>query len=243
MTSSPENEQKPAPSPAQSRPAPDENSPAGIVRVLLIDDHAMVRDALGERLAREPLLDLVATAANAEQGIERVRAKLPDVAVMDIDMPGLLCFDAARTMQALHPPIRIIFLSAFFNDSYIEQALGVKAGGYLTKREPPEAVVEAILEVARGGAYFSEDVRRRLVVDGQGVSLAAATTRASTLTTRELEVLRYVARGMSKKEIAAVMHISVKTVENHCTSVMNKLDVHDRVGLTRYAIREGLAEV
>jgi DNA-binding NarL/FixJ family response regulator len=213
------------------------------IKVLLTDDHSLVREALGERLNREQHLNVVGTACDADEAIILTKAQAPDVVVMDIDMPGLLCFDAAKTILSMDSKTSIIFLSAFFNDRYIEQALAVKARGYITKREPPEVVVAAITEVAQGGVYFSDDVRDRLIVDGSGISLAGTDkTRASMLTPRELEVLRYIARGMTKKEIASTMHISVKTVENHSGSLMNKLDVHDRVALARYAIREGLAE-
>jgi DNA-binding NarL/FixJ family response regulator len=113
----------------------------------------------------------------------------------------------------------------------------------VTKGEPPEVVLSAVRTVAGGGVYFSPQVQERLVVDSTGVHLAAeGATRASTLTSREMEVLRYIARGLSKKDIAAIMHLSVKTVDNHSTSLMSKLNIHDRVELARYAIREGLAE-
>lgn len=213
------------------------------VRILLADDHMLVRDVLSERLNREERFTVVAKAVNAEEAVHLAAAHTPDIVLMDIDMPGLICFDAAERIMAMHPKTHIIFLSAFFNDRYIEQALRIKARGYVTKREPPEVVVAAVNEVAAGGVYFSNDVRARMVVGVDEVRLADdAATLSSTLTPRELEVLRYVARGLSKKEIATTMSISVKTIENHCGSLMGKLGIHDRVILTRYAIREGLAE-
>jgi len=215
----------------------------GMIRVLLVDDHMLVRDVLGERLNREPGISVVAKAVNAEEAIALCVAHTPDIVLMDIDMPGLICFDAAERIMATQPKTRIIFLSAFFNDRYIEQALRIQARGYVTKREPPEVVIGAVREVAAGGIFFSQDVRARMVVGDDGVRLLEeAATRSSTLTPRELEVLRYVARGLSKKEIASTMSISVKTIENHCGSLMGKLGIHDRVVLARYAIREGLAE-
>ena len=213
------------------------------VRILLADDHMLVRDVLSERLNREPGLSVVAKAVNADEAVQLAAAHLPDILLLDIDMPGLICFDAAERIMALHPQTRIIFLSAFFNDRYIEQALRIKARGYVTKREPPEVVIAAVHVVSRGGVYFSDDVRARMVVGVDDIRLAEhAATLSSTLTPRELEVLRYIARGLSKKEIASTMSISVKTIENHCGSLMSKLGIHDRVILTRYAIREGLAE-
>jgi DNA-binding NarL/FixJ family response regulator len=214
----------------------------GEIRVLLVDDHALVRGALGNRLALEPGINLVGSADNAQQAIEQTLALEPNIILMDIDMPGLICFDAVRKIRALRPNVRTIFLSGFVHDHYVEQALEVKASGYLTKAEPPETVVTAIRDVASGGAYFSEDVRSRLVVDPSGARLTALNkSRGSTLTPREVEILRYIARGLSKKIIASTMGLSVKTVDRHSTNLMNKLDIHDRVELARFAIREGLA--
>ncbi len=214
------------------------------ISVLIIDDHALVRTALAHRIEQEPDIHVAAIAPTADQIEQLVETHRPDVVLLDIDMPGLDCFDAARSVAAKFPQVSVVFLSAFCHDSYIENALNAKARGYLTKRESPEALIEALREVASGGACFSEEVRARIVVDSRGTKLAPVTkSRASLLTTRELEILRYVAKGMSKKEIAGVTGLSVKTVDRHCANLMGKLDIHDRVDLARFAIREGLTEV
>ncbi len=212
------------------------------ISVLVVDDHAMVRSALARGLDRDPELKVIAEASDAGQAVDLALQQRPDVVIMDIDMPGPTCFEAARRMAEECPQTKVIFLSAFFHDHYVEEALAVKARGYLTKREPQESLVAAVKEVARGGVCFSEEVQNRIVVDEEGIRLTGQLTRGSKLTRREVEVLRYLARGMSKKEIAATMHRSVKTVENHCSNIMKKLDIHDRVELALYAIREGLAE-
>lgn len=216
---------------------------SGSLTILLVDDHALVRETLRARLDSEANLRVVGVAANAADAVTQVMRLKPDIILMDIDMPGLLCFDAARTIKKESPHTRIIFLSAFFHDDYIEQALAVEATGYVTKNEPPESLLKAIHNAGSNRVYFSPEVQARLVVDGSGVSLShKGRSRASTLTPREVEVLRYIARGLSKKEIARTMHLGVKTIEHHSSSIMNKLDIHDRVELARYAIREGLAE-
>lgn len=213
------------------------------ISVLLVDDHALVRKMLGDRLADEPDMQVLGTIENASTALDEARAHDPDVILMDIDMPGVSCFEAARMIRKQCPKICIIFLSAFFNDRYVEQALAVEAAGYLTKAESPESVIAAIRAAAAGKSYFSPQVRSRIVVDNDGTRLANANqTRVTKLSDRELEVLRYLARGMSKKEIAQTMYISAKTVNNHTTHIMNKLDIHDRVELSRFAIREGLSE-
>ena len=216
------------------------------LQLLLVDDHALVRGMLAAHLEREPDLTVVGSARNAEEAVKLAEETRPDVILMDIDMPGLSCFDATKQILSRAPGTRIIFLSAFSHDSYISDALQVKAHGYVTKREPPEAVVAAILEVAHflGEVGSSAEVRDRIMVDGEGARLAReGRSRLSTLTPRELEVLRHIAQGMTKKLVAQSLHISVKTVENHCNSLMAKLNIHDRVELTRFAIREGLAQV
>jgi len=213
------------------------------LKILLVDDHALLRESLGQMLESEEHFLVVGAAADAEQAIEIALDMAPDIILMDIDMPGVICFDAARRINSLCPKTRIIFLSAFFHDRYIQQALDVKARGYLTKSEPLSKIIHAIKQVAAGRVYFSDQVRSSIIVDTVGVRLANADcTRASLLSSREVEVLRYVAQGLSKKDIARTMHISVKTVEGHTHKVMSKLDIHDRVELARYAIREGLAE-
>lgn len=214
------------------------------VSLLLVDDHSLVRQSLAERLGREPDLHIVGTAGNAEEAIRSAIELQPDVILMDIDMPGILCFDAARTIAMRCPETRVIFVTAFRNDRYIEEALAVEStAGYVTKDEPPEILIGAIRQVARGGTFFSEEVQSRLVVDTSGPRLGQSKrTRSATLTPRELEVLRYIARGLSQKQIAETMRLAPKTVNFYSTSVMAKLDIHDRVELARFAIREGLAE-
>lgn len=218
-------------------PAPVEN-----VRLLVVDDHALVLNALGRMLDGESWIEVVGMADDAAGALEMAVKLRPDVILMDIDMPGLVCFDAVRRLRPLLPSALVIFLSAFVHDGYIEQAIAAGAVGYVTKQEPPARLLDAIRKVARGEAVFSEAILSRLVVTPEGLRLEAPPpTRLATLTTREMEVLRYLACGLSKREIAAEIHVSEKTVEAHTFNLMNKLDIHDRVELARFAIREGIA--
>lgn len=213
------------------------------IRVLLVDDHALVRQSLASILGQAPGIIAVAECADGEQAIAAALKHQPQVVVMDVDMPGLAAFDAAQVIRSRVPGVKIIFLSAFTHDRYIDAALKAGAMGYLTKNEPPGNVERAVRAVASGKTYYSPEVQSRLVVDNDGVRLETSVkSRVNDLTAREVEVLRYIARGMSKKEIAQVMHLSVKTVENHSANIMQTLDIHDRVELTRFAIREGLVE-
>ena len=218
----------------------------GLKKILLVDDHTLMRETLRDRINQEQDLEVVGSASSADEAVELAGQLSPDVVVMDIDMPGRLCFDAACDIVAMSPEVRMVYLSAFFNDRYIRDALRAHAVSYLTKDESPEVVVDAIRQAAEGLAYFSPNVRDRLVVGPDNtITLeddGSPTTKTDMLTRRELEMLRYLARGMSKKEIAATIHRSYGTVDKHVEKLMNKLDIHDRVELTRFAIREGVAE-
>lgn len=210
--------------------------------VLLADDHSLVRDMLEERLSREGMA-IIGAASSGDEALSQASLHDPDVVVLDIDMPGLSAFQVARALRRASSTTRIIFLSAFVNDRYIDQALAAEASGYLTKSEPPEAIIEAIRKVHRGGSCFSLAVLDRVVIDSNGVRLAnGSASRVSLLTDREREILGYVARGLPQKQIARLAGISLKTVQHHITHLMDKLDIHDRVELARFAIREGLVE-
>ncbi|MFZ4574067.1 MAG: response regulator transcription factor [Phycisphaerales bacterium] len=216
-----------------------------MVTIVIADDHKMLRQCVGAVLSQNTGIQVLSDVGTTDEAIDACIQLKPDVAVMDIDIPGVDSFEAARTIRARSPRTRIVFLSAFTLDRYIESALRAGALGYVAKSEPIETVVRAIHAVAAGQCYFSPEVHSRIVIDDHGPVLCpeAVATRASTLTGRETEVLRYLAHGKSKKEIAGLMCLSVKTVENHVSNIMMRLDIHDRVELTLFAIREGMVTV
>ncbi len=216
---------------------------SGQIRVLIADDHTLVRGTLGHRLNRESDLAVIAAVGDADEAVTEAVRRQPDVILMDIDMPGLCCFDAAGIIKSRCPDTRIIFLSAFHNDHYIERALAVGAWGYVIKNESEVALIDAIRKVKHGLTYFSSEVQERLLFDQGCPQLPSSkASRVSYLSDREMEVLRYIARGLSQKQIAETMKISEHTVHRHSNSLMKKLDIHNRVELSRFAIREGLAE-
>jgi DNA-binding NarL/FixJ family response regulator len=213
------------------------------IRVMLVDDQALFRESMTARLEREDDLQVVATAPDAREGLEAIGRCEPDVVLLDIRMPGMSCFDAAERMRLLIPRLHVAFLSGYWNDQYIDQALAAGAAGYLTKSQSSDEVVEAVRGIARGERRYSREVQARLVFDQAQPRLPhAAQSRLSRLTPREKQVLRCISEGLSKREIAKVMHISPKTVAAHSTNLMMKLDIHDRVELARFAIREGLLQ-
>jgi DNA-binding NarL/FixJ family response regulator len=211
------------------------------LQVVLADDHALLRDMLRDRLEDTAQFKVAAATADADSAVAAVLKHRADVLVLDIDMPGRDVFDAAAVVRASSPATALLFLSSHYHDRYIQRAIELGARGYILKTRPPEEIVDAIRSVAQGGTSFSQEVMDRLIIEPKGVRLAdASSTRLSQLSDRELEVLRYIASGLSKKEIAERMHLSVKTVQNHADRMMQKIDIHDRVELARFAIREGL---
>lgn len=211
------------------------------ISILLVDDHTLLREAVGAWLRTEKGIAVVGSVSNAEEAVVQSKQLKPDVVLLDIDMPGMACFEAAREIKTLSPNTRIIYLSAFFHDRYIQDALSAFAVGYVTKDEPMEILVNAIHLAAAGMSYYSPKVRDRIVMTDSGVNLLEpSTSLISLLSQREIEALRYIARGLPRKKIANRMDISIKTVDNHTTNIKKKLQVQDRVELTRFAIREGL---
>lgn len=217
------------------------NSPP--ITVQIVDDHALLRDMLMQRLNQEQDIEVVSVVEDGSMAVKDAERHHPDILLLDIDMPGISAFEAARKIRDVSPNTKIIFLSAYVNDSYINQALEVEASGYVIKEHSLISLLEAIQTVFFGGNYFSPEIQARLVINKQGVHLADNhQVTLQLLTQRELEVLTYLASALHKKEIARKMGISPKTVDQHCSHIMLKLDLHDRVDLTRFAIREGLID-
>ncbi len=208
------------------------------ITVVIADDHALIRSALVGVLNATPDIRVVGEAATTEEAHTEAIQRSPRVLVLDLDMPGKDCFQLIAELRKERPQVDILVLSGSVADRMIQSARQVGAKGYVAKADRADAVLEAIRTIARGGSYYSTSVQDRIVPEG--VRRGAGATKGERLSERELEVLRYVGRGFAKKQIADMMNISIKTVDKHVTTVMDKLDIHDRVELARYAIREGL---
>jgi two-component system response regulator DegU len=210
-------------------------------RIILVDDHASLRESLAHWLSNASF-EVVAHFDRADGAVEEIEKHKPDIVLLDIDMPGLEAFRAARMIFERSPNTKIVFLSAFTNEVYIRQVLELKASGYLSKSESPVTIVDSLRSVVNGGVCFSAEVRERLVVGESGATLDGdAKTRVSLLTARELGILRYVARGWTHRQIAEAAGVRPKTIDNHVSNIMNKLRIHDRVELALFAVREGIA--
>ena len=213
------------------------------ITVVVVDDHGIVRDGISGMLSRDRDIRVIGVAENADEAITKVVETKPDVVLMDIDMPGVSCFDAVQIIHSRVPDTKVILVTAHEHDEYLEQAIRVKVNGYVVKSEKMAALADAVRDVARGKIHFSPEVMDRLVVKGGKVELDnPPKTRRSILSPRERELLRILAKGLSLKEAASILGISYKTADKQKASLMAKLDIHNRVELSRFAIREGMIE-
>ena len=214
------------------------------ITVLLAEDHLILRDGLHCLLNHEKGIEVVGAAANGRQAVELAEKLHPSVVVMDIAMPLLNGLEAARQILKAAPATRVLILSAHNDDAYVERVIALGAAGYLIKQSAANVLPKAIREVHKGKQFFSPVIAKRLdqhspkSPDWTG-TLKKKRTR---LTSREVEVLQLIAEGKANKETAAELGIGIKTVEKHRQHLMDKLDIHDIAGLTRYAISAGVIE-
>lgn len=215
------------------------------IKVLLVDDHKLMVDCLRPHLeSKIDGLSIVGWADDGTRAVEMAQELEPDLILMDIDLPGMGCFEAAKTIRNRRPEVQIMFLSAHQHDEYIESALRVGARGYAVKNEELEAIVGGVRRILAGELYYSPSILNRVRMNEEGgLSLdRPPATRLQSLTERERQILVMLAQGESVKRIATALKIAYKTVDKHKVSLMKKLDIHDRVELCRFAVREHLIQ-
>jgi DNA-binding NarL/FixJ family response regulator len=211
--------------------------------VLIIDDHRMMREALVHILERQKDIKVVGQASDGREGTAQAAKLKPDVVTLDVAMPNLNGLDAARHIRRQSASTRIIILTAYEDDLYIQHALEAGIDGYVTKTAAAETLAKAVRDVARGMKAFSPAVQKRLgQYEKSDSGRRLLRRKTDTLTERETEVLQLIAEGNANKQTADKLGISIKTVEKHRQAVMNKLHIHDTAGLTRYAIAAGMVE-
>jgi len=214
------------------------------ITVLLADDHTIVREGFRRMLELETDMEVIGEAQEGRQAIALAKKLLPDVVLMDIAMPQLNGLEATRQMLKILPRTRIVILSAHSDDAYVKNAAESGAVGFLLKQNSSHMVCEAIREVHKGKRFYNQSISRRqdrihpLTPDRAGVFKK----KAAELTSREMEILQLIAEGNANKETASKLGIGIKTVEKHREHLMQKLDIHDTAGLTRYAISAGIIE-
>jgi DNA-binding NarL/FixJ family response regulator len=214
------------------------------IRLILADDHQMMREGLRAIVDKHPDLQVVGEASNGQETVSLVPTSGAHIVVMDVAMPDLNGIEATRKILSQHPHIGIVALSAHANKEYIREMLRAGASAYVLKQRAGEELVRAIREVANGKKYLSADIARGVVDEYVALSAIRQERPAFvTLTDREREVLQQLAEGRTTKEMADLLHVSVKTIETHRRNIMEKLKLHSVAELTKYAIREGVTSV
>jgi DNA-binding NarL/FixJ family response regulator len=209
------------------------------VRILIADDHGIVRAGIRLLLERQPDIEVVAEAADGLEAVSQAQATRPDLCILDVSMPRMTGLQAAREIRAHLAETCVLMLSMHDDEHYLFEALKAGASGYVLKREADQDLVGAIQAIGRGEAFLTNAAQRSIIrqwmADGsEGPSLP--------LTPRELEIVKLIAEAFTNAQIADMLHLSEKTVESHRANVLRKLGMRDRVELVRYAIRHGLIE-
>jgi len=217
------------------------SQPVKRIRVLVCDDHALFREGVKTILNSQADIEVVGEAADGQEGVEQAIRLYPDVVLMDISMPVLKGFDAARRIKKARPDIKVLMLTVYDDEDMVARCLDAGVAGYVLKDSPPLQLVYAIQAVRRGQQYMSPRVLTGLIRQymAQPTDFKGG---YELLSDREREILVFLAEGQSLKDIATRLNLSVKTVDAHKVNLMRKLDLHDRSELIRYAIRKKLVE-
>jgi DNA-binding NarL/FixJ family response regulator len=210
------------------------------MRILIADDHGIVRSGLRLLLDRQPDMEVVAEAADGAEAVELALRERPDLCVLDVGMPRLTGLQATREIKSHAPGMTVLMLSMHSDERYLFEALKAGASGYVLKAEADQDLVEAARAVGRGEAFLTNAAERSLIRDWMHADDKEGPREP--LTPREQEVVKLIAEAHTNAQIAEVLHLSEKTVESHRANVLRKLGMRDRVELVRYAIRRGLVE-
>jgi DNA-binding NarL/FixJ family response regulator len=214
------------------------------IKIVLADDHNVVRQGLRALLMGQADMEVLGEASNGRQAVQLARQLHPDIVVMDIAMPLLNGLEATRQILKQSPAVKVLVLSSYRDDDYIEQLIEAGAAGYLIKQTAANDLLQGVREVNQGNGFFSPAIAKRLRDHCRGSFADQRPTAKHTkpLTSRESEVLQLIAEGQPNKQIAGSLCISVKTVEKHRQGLMAKLNIHNIAGLTRHAVEKGIIE-
>lgn len=213
------------------------------ISILIADDHTLLRDGISAILEDEPDMVIVGEASNGREAVRLAGQLKPNVILMDIAMPLLNGLEATRQIKREHPEINVLVLTMYDHEEYFRQMLEVGASGYIIKRAAASELVSAIHAVYNGESVLSPAITRLLLEDYLNHDTHSDKDDPNALSSREREVLQLIAEGKTSREIAEILHLSVKTVQSHRTSLMQKLDLHDRGELIKYAIQKKIIEL
>ncbi len=210
------------------------------IRILIVDDHAILRDGIHALIDLNDDVEVVGEASEGKEAIEKAQELVPDVVVMDITIPGIDGLEATRRIKKKNPKMQILILTQHNNKEYVLSAIKAGAAGYLPKRALGSELLSAIRTVHRGDSFLYPSAAAALIQDfRQRVEIEPY----DRLTSREREILKLIADGYTSRQIADMLYISLKTVQCHRTKIMEKLDIHNRVELIKYAVRKGLVSI
>lgn len=215
-----------------------------MIRLLLVDDHEIVRAGLRMLFQAEAGMEIVGEASSGDEALQLVESLRPDVVIMDVAMPGMNGIEATRRIRAKSPESGVLALTMHEDEQYFFAMLGAGASGYIPKRAAPDDLVSAVHAVSQGNVFLYTSLARFLMRDVLEKQQAPAEPDAvNSLTARELEVLTLIAEGLTNRQIGEALVISPKTVDRHRENIMTKLNLHSRVELVKYAIEKGIIEL
>jgi two-component system nitrate/nitrite response regulator NarL len=213
------------------------------IRLLLVDDHPVVREGIKSSLSTHPRIRIVAEASNGLEAVQKAKKHSPDVVLLDINMPVMGGLEAARHLRSIAPKSRILALTMHDNKEYVMEIARLGARGYILKDSSPSELARAIETVASGEAFFSPKASQHILRAFINTPSGASSTLFPRLSRRERQVLQLIAEGHTSKEIAQKLGITYKTAESHRDRIMRKLDIHSSAGLTKYAIAAGIVKL
>ncbi|MFB0505258.1 MAG: response regulator [Thermodesulfobacteriota bacterium] len=213
-------------------------------RVLIAEDHTIVRQGLSALINRQPDMQVVGEAQDGKEAVEKTKELCPDVVLMDIAMKHMNGLEATARIKKMAPEVKVLVLTMYENEEYIFQILRAGASGYLLKEAPMTDLIAAIKAVNSGESYLSPSISKKVIEDYiRRAELGEKSRINGILSAREREILQLIAEGHTYEEIASILCISKKTVETHRANIMDKLNIHDKVGLVKYALRKGLIKL
>lgn len=225
------------------------------IKILIADDHSVVRSGLRMLFQRTPEFSIVGEAADGEEVVRLVSEQKPDVAIVDISMPKLNGIEATKIIKEQNPGVKVLILTVHENEGYIYQMMRAGASGYVLKNAEKKEIFDAIHTLVAGGQFFSSPSVSKVLIDGFvkrakeqehepfSPQLGGASNNRPQLTNRETEILGYIAQSLTSREIADKLDLSVRTVNTHRANLMQKLNIHDTAGLVRFAIQNGIVDL